>query len=370
VPRALAALTLTLSALVLAAGCGGSDSDSGSTAAAKGEVLSLRTGGALVGVDSASGERRFALPPGLLSADGKRYVTAERAGGATVLHRYDGRTGTSVGTTKLTGAWRLGSVSADGGIAVLAASDGPRTRVQVVGPGAERQRLSLPGTYEIDAVDTYGTSLFLIQRLGEERYAVRLYDLTEGRLHPGSIRPKNEDEEMVGVAGSQVGTPDGTWLLTLYVNTEEGHAFVHALNLRERFALCLDLPSEGASIAALRRYALALPRSGAEVFAANPSLGVAARVGLRELGSVQRLELGATSREPGVAAVSGDGRMLWVSSGRRLTGLDTGSSRRVGPVVVAGRVEALVFRRDGDLLAVGAAGVTALDPITGVARGA
>ena len=364
--RALAALAL--SAFLLAAGCGGSDSGSG--AAANGEVLSMRTGGSLVGVDSANGKRRFALPPGLLSADGRRYVTAEHAGSETVLRRYDGRTGAALATTRIVGAWRLGSVSADGRLAVLSSTEGTRTRVAIVRATSTPRTISLAGVYDVDAIDTAGRSLFLIQRLGEERYAVRLYDLRAGRLHPGSIRPKNEDEEMIGVAGSQVATRDGTWLLTLYVNTEEQHAFVHALNLRERFALCLDLPSEGASNAALRRYALALPRSGYDVYAANPALGVAAQVGLRELGSVRQIDLGLSSPEPGLAAVSGDGRMLWVSSGRTLAGVDTGTARHVGPVRLASPVQGLVFGRDGDLLAVGATGVTAIDPSTGAARGA
>jgi hypothetical protein len=365
VARVLAALAV-LASLVAVVGCGGDDSEP----AAAGELLALRDGGALVGIDTSTGERRFALPPGHLSADGRRYVAAERHAGATALLRFDARTGRRLARTTLRGEWRLGSVSADGRIAALSAHAGGTTRVALVEAGAGTRTIRLDGAYEIDAVDSEGRSLFLIERLGEERYALRLYDLAAGRLHDGSIRPKNEDEEMVGVAGTQLGTPDGAWLLTLYVNTEHNEAFVHALNLRERFALCLDLPSEGAPVAALRGYALALPGSADEVYAANPALGVAARVGLRELGSVQRIELGLRTPEPGVAAVSADGRMLWVAAGRTLAGVDTASYEHVGPVRLAASVESLAFGRNGGLLAVGPEGVTTLDPHTGLEPGA
>ena len=36
---------------------------------------------------------------------------------------------------------------------------------------------------------------------------------------------------MQGRAGQVVASPDGEWLLTLYVNTQSNTAFVHALNL-------------------------------------------------------------------------------------------------------------------------------------------
>ena len=223
-----------------------------------------------------------------------------------------------------------------------------------------------PATTSLDAISDDGRSLFLIERLGDEHYAVRLYDLRVGRLNDGSIRPKNENEEMVGVAGAQVGTPDGRWLLTLYVNTAEHEAFVHALNLRERFALCLDLPSAGASLATLRGYALAVPRSGDEVYAANPVLGLAARVGLRDLGNVRSLPLAARGSAPAAAAVSRDGTMLWVAAGRMLQGLDIASEHSVGPRRLSGPVSALTFGRDGRLYAVGSSGVSALDPETGL----
>jgi hypothetical protein len=356
VTRLAAALVLLLT---LAAGCGGSVDGQ----ADLGELLAVRDGSRLLGVDAATGERRFALPPGIASADGRRYVSAASAGERTTLTVYDARTGRHLSRRTVGGTWRLGAVSADGRL--LALADEARGELAVLGPDAPLRRISLDGDFAVDAIASDGRSLFLIERLGGERYAVRLYDLVADRLHEGSIRPKNEDEEMVGVAGRQVGTRDGDWLLTLYVNTEEHEAFVHALNLHERFALCLDLPGQGAGVEALRGYALAVPRSGTDVYAANARLGVAARVSLLELGSVVPTTLATRARAPSTAAVSDDGRLLWVASGRTLQGLDTDARSLLPRRTLDSPATALAFGRDGLLYVVGGSGVVALDAATG-----
>ena len=359
--RLAAAIALLLA---LAAGCGGPDDEQ----TERGELLAVRDGSRLLGIDVASGERRFTLPAGIPSADGRRYVAAATAGDRTTLTVYDARTGAKLSHRTVDGAWRLGAVSADGRLLALAGD--AKGALAVLEPGSPLRRIALDGDFAVDAIASDGRSLFLIERLGGERYAVRLYDLVSDRLHEGSLRPKNEDEEMVGVAGQQVGTSDGDWLLTLYVNTEEHEAFVHALNLRERFALCLDLPSEGAGVEALRGYALAVPRSGADVYAANARLGVAARLGLQELGSVVPMTLADRARTPSAAAVSDDGQLLWVASGRTLQGRDTAAQTPLPRRTLDGPATALGFGRDGLLYVVEASGVLAFDAATGAPAGA
>ena len=354
--RLAAALALLLA---LAAGCGGSVDQE----ADPGELLAVHDGSRLLGLDAATGERRFALPPGIASADGRRYVSAATAGDRTTLTVFDAHDGTKLSDRSVRGVWRLGAVSADGRLLALAGD--AKGELAVLEPDAPLRRIGLDGDFAVDAIASDGRSIRKSERLGGEHYAVRLYDLAADRLHQGSIRPKNEDEEMVGVAGGQVGTRDGEWLLTLYVNTREHEAFVHALNLRERFALCLDLPSEGAGVAALRGYSLALPRSGTDVYAANARLGVAARVGLRELGSVVPMALPARGPTPSTAAVSDDGRLLWVASGRTLQGLDTNAQNPLPRRTLDAPATALAFGRDGRLYVVGASGVLALDAATG-----
>ena len=66
---------------------------------------------------------------------------------------------------------------------------------------------------------------------------------------------------MAGLAWSGVGSPDGRWLLTLYLNTGRKLAFVHALDLVRSSPLCIFLPSNGAS-GALKRYGLTLSPDG------------------------------------------------------------------------------------------------------------
>ena len=354
--RLAAALVLVA---VLAAGCGGSADRN----ADRGEILAVRDGSRLVGIDATNGERRFALPPGIASADGLRYVASATAGERTTLTVYDARSGAMLSERSVAGTWRLGAVSADGRLLALAGH--ARGELAVLEQGAPLRRIRLDGDFAVDAIADDGRSLFLIERLGGQHYAVRLYDLAADRLYEGSIRPKNEDEEMVGVAGAQVGTRDGDWLLTLYVNTEKQEAFVHALNLHERFALCLDLPSEGGGVEALRGYSLAVPGSGTDVYAANARLGVAARVGLRELGSVVPLTLVSRTRSASTAAVSADGRLLWVASGRTLQGLDTAARDPLRRRTLDTPATALAFGRDGRLYVVGASGVLALDAATG-----
>ena len=71
---------------------------------------------------------------------------------------------------------------------------------------------------------------------------MRGYDLAAGQLLPGSLGRKGETVEMQGDAGQVVASPDGRWLLTVYVETTSDTAFVHALNLIERIAICIPLP--------------------------------------------------------------------------------------------------------------------------------
>ena len=48
---------------------------------------------------------------------------------------------------------------------------------------------------------------------------------------------------MAGYDWDGVASADGRWLLTLYLSTQRNVAFVHALDLKNQFAICIDLPS-------------------------------------------------------------------------------------------------------------------------------
>jgi hypothetical protein len=173
---------------------------------------------------------------GLEAADGLTSYTL--VGGK--LQRLSTRTG-NVATVHRPGrGWQLTAVSATGewvalrhGKAVLVVDAESRRAVR---------RFSLPSAFRVEAISTEGDFLFLEQRFVDGSYAVRGYDLISGRLLPGSLGRKGETVRMQGDAGQVVSSPDGRWLLTVYVETTSNTAFVHALNLIERTAICIPLP--------------------------------------------------------------------------------------------------------------------------------
>jgi hypothetical protein len=108
--------------------------------------------------------------------------------------------------------------------------------------GATAHRLDLPGDFRVETISAAGDFLFLQQDFVDGSYAVRGYDLAAGQLVPGTLGRKGETVRMQGDAGQVVAAPDGSWLLTVYVETTSNTAFVHALNLIERNAICIVLP--------------------------------------------------------------------------------------------------------------------------------
>ena len=88
--------------------------------------------GALLGYDSVSGARRFALPTGIATADGTAFFSARAAGGVTLLRRYSPRTGRLENRLRIRGAWTLGAASANGRFVAL--SHPAQTEVYAANP--------------------------------------------------------------------------------------------------------------------------------------------------------------------------------------------------------------------------------------------
>jgi WD40 repeat protein len=228
--------------------------------------------------------------------------------------------------------------------------------------------LRLKGDFDVDTISADGASLFLIEHLGATRYVIRLYDLRRAVLVDGALTSKGSDKIMAGYAWGGVASPDGSWLLTLYVSTRRNVAFIHALNLTNSSPVCIDLPSGSGEFAELRNYALTLSPDGQHVYAANPALGVVADVDLAQLAVARTYSL--PSRHAGgraSAAVSGDGRMLYVASGRRLWALDSAFGVVRGPYRAASEVVGIGVSRDDRLLyaAKSGGGVLVLDARNG-----
>ena len=345
--RRVAALSVPLVLLAPAtaapAGCTPADCGPGSTIVRSAGLLDYRPGGPggpLLAYDLAGGRVRFRLGSGLLSADGRTFLTAVPARGGTTVARSDARTGRPAGGVRTAGRWSVVAVAANGRHAVLRET-GPRTVLRVDG-----RTIVLRGDWRAEAVSNDGRRLFLLEYL-RNGYRVRWYDLAAGRLVPGSLRDKTEPALMEGVAWSSFGTPDGRRLLTLFL-TGDGEAAVHVLDLRSPHAVCVDLPGSG-DFGLAQQYGLALSPDGRMLTAANPGLGRVVRIDLARSAVVRTATFprftGVTG--PTSAAESGDGRTVAFAAGSSVWAYDV-RANAVRPRPDAGRpVVAVAFRPDG-----------------------
>jgi hypothetical protein len=327
-------------------------------------LLALRPIGAagpLSAVDVRSGRRLFQLPSGIASADGRSfYALGDRSPGSqTVLARYDARTGVRFARWRVPWANFLAAVSANGRWAVIydARSNRRWTRLRVIEPRARRvvRDVRLRGVFEVETISDDGRRLFLVHHHRDGSYAIRLFHVGRGVLRSEALQPKNEDEAMAGDPWTAVASPDGRWLLTLYVKRHEREAFVHALDLRRAVTFCLDLPGR-AGPRVLQQYGLALSRDGGRLFAANASAGALAAFDLR--GETPRTAFARRfrpQRAPQViwanAALSPNGRTLYFGTIRGLRAFDVPTGRIRGPYRV-GAVAGFAFTPDGRRLTV------------------
>jgi hypothetical protein len=345
--RRVAALAAPLFLLAPAgaapAGCTPADCGPGSTIVRSAGLLDYRPGGPggpLLAYDLAAGKVRFRLGSGLLSADGRTFLTAVAARRGTTVARYDARTGRLAGGSHVAGRWSVAAVAANGRHVVLRKT-GSRTVLRVDG-----RRIVLRGDWRAEAVSNDGRRLFLLEYL-RKGYRVRWYDLAAERLVPGSLRDKTEPALMDGVAWSSLATPDGNRLLTLFL-TGDGEAAVHVLDLRSPHAVCVDLPGSG-DFGLAQQYGLALSPDGRMLTAVNPGLGRVVRIDLARSAIARTAVFPpfTSATGPTSAAVSGDGRSVAFAAGSSVWTYDA-LTDAVHPRPDAGRsVVAIAFRPDG-----------------------
>ncbi|MCI0393868.1 MAG: hypothetical protein L0332_07745 [Chloroflexi bacterium] len=337
------------------------------------ELFFVRPAGArgpLVAYDMADSRPRFELPAGLLSADGARYYAARYLLGMTTVDAYDPQLGRDAGGFSLAGLWELQALSPTGrwlALVHLAGEEGQQhTSVRVMDMDGENSQvakaLELDGAFEAEAISAAGDGLFLIQHLPDAsgnwdagHYLVRLYDLGQEELLADPLRAKTAvDEVMAGLAWGGVASPDGQWLLTLYLSTWRNNAFIHALNLPNRFPICLALPSGDGDFDQLRHYTLALSSDGSAVYAANPALGVVARINLNPLESARTatfepVEMAGDAAFPiSHSVLSADGEAFYFSGGRHVWAYDTRAGQVGEPYTVeAPAISGLGLSSDG-----------------------
>jgi hypothetical protein len=294
--------------------------------------------------DTRTGKLRFRLPAGLSSADGRWHFSAHRWGGGTTLVRVVALSNGGIWQTFVVpGRWRLAGVSPQGRWLILSNRRFKPLRTETAILDASRglivHRFTLRGDFEVETVSPDGRRLFLIEHLrrdGAPRYLVRLYDIGSRRLQSEPLRG-GEDRVMAGYAWSGVASPNGRWLLTLYLNTLRSNAFIHALDLKKGIPRCIDLPSGRGAFGLLKRYSLTLSPNGRKLFAANPALGAVAEIDLGTRRVVRTSRFAADGAQAVRRAatlsgtISGNGRTLYFSGGRALWAYDAAYGRVRGP---------------------------------------
>jgi hypothetical protein len=306
---------------------------------------------AVIDTHSRSTERR--LPWGIPSPDGKHFYSL----GWMALQDIDLHTGAVLRTLQLPGAFEFppatlggvpGGLSQNGRYLVLQ-TQGPRTTSHMVLIDTQQfniaKRIDLNGKYDFDAVNNSGQNVYVIEYPNpkDSYYHVRVYEVLNGRLADFFVIDKTEPNEvMTGVRLSGVYSPDGQWLYSLYSRENKG-AFVHALNLNQPFAFCLDLPGPGSlGNGNAFEWSLAIAPDGRHVYAANGPLGLVTQIDnldggrpsitrngkFSSIGTTANLlvkDVSAKQMGRNAAVVSNDGNTLVTAGINGLIWIDTSS---------------------------------------------
>ena len=365
------------------------------------ETFFVRASSGLVAYNMANGQQRFTMPSGLMSADGKAYFAAQPHPYAnqpqTVVTAFAPNSGIARDKFTIAGRWDLSGVSYTGRWLALtrAPSDAEKaawtkakqwhTDIQVVDTtnGKVAHTLKLDGNFEVETIAPDSYSLFLVEHLpavNPDHYLIRLYDLYTEKLQPGALRDKlATDEVMAGLAWDGVASPDGHWLLTLYLSTQRNTAFVHTLDLYNKYPVCIDLPSGSGDFSVLKQYTLALSPSGTKLYAANATLGVVAQIDMnsRQVSRTDRFAASsyATPRAANPQTqlarnvMAKDGSRLYFTSGWDVWAYDPISGKVDGPFLSNAPIAGLALSGDGKRLTIAttAGALAVYDTATGAA---
>ena len=313
-------LILALAAAVLpasapAAGCSPLNCASSGTALGHG-LLAVRPTGATGSVDVLdlrTGAYKWKLPSGVSPG----HMLATRT--STGVQWIDALTGQPTKTATVTSDIDVGlvGVSQDAPRAVLQGWDkaAKQTVVVVVGAG-DQKTIRLPTQqWGFDALAS--SSLYLLHYLGNG-YEIRRYDLASGSLMATPLKDPRASSTIWGIPWSRVSSPNGRYLLTLYVGSN-GASMVHRLDLRTSTARCIDLPGTG-DFNSATSYAMELSHDGRTLWAVSPGYG---RVAAIDVGT-GRVKLAfrfapafgyAEAPTASVSALSPDGSRIAVDAG-------------------------------------------------------
>ena len=367
-------LVVAAVAVILGACGGGSES-------ADDDLLYLDSGEELAAVQALTGQVAFRVPGAVTTPNFSRAFRAGGDGDASTLEALDTTSGTVTWSRPVEPGLEPRIAAPDESVVLMPrrseTTSSPyrpegraRTSMTIVRPGgAEPQRLDLAGNYEPEAFSTDGQALFLIEYrppTQPEVYSVRQLELATGEISPVPSPDKELQEDMRGTARTQAMAPDGTRLYTLYTlelphpdGAVDRHAFVHVLDLRERWAHCVDLPTAFATTSETAAALAVSPDSGT-VYVANRKAGRMAEIDATgpSLRRTVPVDLAPDER---LSATAHDGGVL-VGTGHRV--LDVDADLRVRQTwQLAQTVAGLQPSEDGSRIYVGQSGrVVILDP--------
>lgn len=341
-------------------------------------MLFARTGAGLAAVDLATGRVRATYTGALPDQDWSslRELTPQGE-----LRQLDTATGTVRTTTKVAGQ-QIKAASTH--LVAVGPEPGPRTStpISLVSEGGVRE-LRLAGNVEPEAFSTDDQVMYVLEYLPPDkpdRYRVRMYDLAQGVSNPLLTRdkrpvPQGKEEEMRGQGRQAV--RGGGVLYTLYTHQPEHqhvrdlvaghdsapevHAFVHVLNLEQRWAYCLDLP-QPFGLGPAEGHTLALWGGRLYVFDATSGRLVSADTEQLTLDRSAFLTPAA-----GPAAALADTDRLYLAAGTQVQVVDKANLTSVASWSLPGQARGLATR-PGELLVGSGEQVLRLDPATGARR--
>ncbi|HYM50557.1 MAG TPA: hypothetical protein VET65_08270 [Candidatus Limnocylindrales bacterium] len=336
-------------------------------------------------IDARSGQVVRDLPMGAPAPDWSRLYVISQEGGRPALAAIDTRTGTIAWRMSIEAGFQLppanvrgdlGGLSPNGRWLVLERRAGGTSDFLIVDSAMATgaRQVTLAGDFTFDAINDDASNLYLIESLAASQpghYRVRLYDLRAGALDPRIVIDKREylSASMAGTRIAGLFAPDGRWQYSLYVRAS-GTAFIHALDLTQNLAWCIDLPGKRADLATERQWGLAVRPDGQEVYASNPALGLVAEIGQAN-GPMDVNRSASFDPVPGrllfgAATLSRDGRTLFASDGQGLLAFDTSDLSLRARYLSATTVGTLVPSPDGAwLYASSGSTILQVDPATG-----
>jgi hypothetical protein len=342
--------------------------------------------------ETAAGLSVVELPTGKVRASYPGAVPDElwtriyRLDGGTV-RSYDATTGELVGQARAAGQ----EIKAVSGRAVaVGPAPGPRARttISLTGDVSERT-VTLQGNIEPEAFSGDGQVMYVLDHRPAEhpdRYKVRMYDLGTGQVMPLNTRdkrpiPLSQEEEMHGSGRMAVHDAGSATLYTLYTHQDEHlhtrdlaagkdlspgtHAFVHVLNLDQRWAYCIDLPAPfglGPPLA----HAMTLDAAARRLYVFDASTGRAVVASTEDLRIRRSAMLGPLPDGQAYAVAAGD--RAYLAAGGRLAAADGQTLALAGSWDLPGQARGLAWL-NGELLAGAGERVLRLDPLTGAERG-